>query len=307
MTLKLAFIGTGGIASAHLRGVAEVNQQRGASAERLYELVALADPRAEAREALAAEAETTLGQRPSVYSDYRQMLEREALDVAALLVPHNLHWQIARDCLDAGLHLQVQKPIAITIAEGRRIIEYAQEKGRAMVVSEPSVLGRRTRAILTALGSGGLVGTPTMLLDYALVTLYGEFFAGTPWRHLKGMAGAGWFLDHGVHRAQWFLEALGPVAEAYALAKTFEPVRRDESHGTFRVDTEDCAMAMLRFESGTLGHWLVASPGHGARFGAVRVYGTQGVVSFDSDIVHQDRGEVQQLGEVIQPFLDERI
>ena len=40
MTLKLAFIGTGGIASAHLRGVAEVNQQRGASAERLYELVA---------------------------------------------------------------------------------------------------------------------------------------------------------------------------------------------------------------------------------------------------------------------------
>jgi UDP-N-acetyl-2-amino-2-deoxyglucuronate dehydrogenase len=307
MTLKLAFIGTGGIASSHLRGVAEVKGQRGASAERLYDLVALADPRAEAREALAAEAETTLGQRPSVYSDYRQMLEREALDVAALLVPHNLHWQIARDCLDAGLHLQVQKPIAITIAEGRRIIEYAQEKGRAMVVSEPSVLGRRTRAILTALGSGGLVGTPTMLLDYALVTLYGEFFAGTPWRHLKGMAGAGWFLDHGVHRAQWFLEALGPVAEAYALAKTFEPVRRDERHGTFTVDTEDCAMAMLRFESGTLGHWLVASAGHGARFGAVRVYGSQGVVSLDTDTVQQDRGEVQQLGEVIQPLLDERI
>ncbi len=307
MTLKLAFIGTGGIASSHLRGVAEVKGQRGASAERLYDLVALADPRAEAREALAAEAETTLGQRPSVYSDYRQMLEREALDVAALLVPHNLHWQIARDCLDAGLHLQVQKPIAITIAEGRRIIEYAQEKGRAMVVSEPSVLGRRTRAILTALGNGGLVGTPTMLLDYALVTLYGGFFAGTPWRHLKGMAGAGWFLDHGVHRAQWFLEALGPVAEAYALAKTFEPVRRDERHGTFTVDTEDCAMAMLRFESGTLGHWLVASAGHGARFGAVRVYGTQGVVNLDTNTVQQDRGEVQQLDEAIQPFLDERI
>jgi predicted dehydrogenase len=61
MTLKLAFIGTGGIASAHLRGVAEANQQRGASAERLYELVALADPRPEAREAIAAEAETTMG------------------------------------------------------------------------------------------------------------------------------------------------------------------------------------------------------------------------------------------------------
>jgi UDP-N-acetyl-2-amino-2-deoxyglucuronate dehydrogenase len=307
MTLKLAFMGTGGIASAHLRGVAEVNQQRGASTERLYELVALADPRPEAREALAAEAETTLGQRPSVYSDYRQMLEREALDVAALLVPHNLHWTIARDCLDAGLHLQVQKPIALTIAEGRRIIEYAQEKGRAMVVSEPAVLGRKTRAILGALRDGSLVGTPTMLLDYAVTILYGGFFAGTPWRHLKGMAGAGWFVDHGVHRAHWFLEALGRVAEAYAQAKTFEPVRRDERHGTFTVDTEDCAMATLRFETGALGHWLVASAGHGARFGAVQVYGTQGIVSFDSNTVQQDRGEVHQVDAMIQPLLDERI
>ena len=57
-----------------------------------------------------------------------------------------LHWPIARDCLEAGLHLQVQKPIAITIADGRRIIDTAREKGRALVVSEPSVLGRGTRA-----------------------------------------------------------------------------------------------------------------------------------------------------------------
>jgi hypothetical protein len=84
-------------------------------------------------------------------------------------VSHNLHWQIARDCLDAGLHLQVQKPIALTIAERRRII-YAREKGRAMVVSEPSVLGRRTRAILTALGNESLVGTPTIAELHALIT-----------------------------------------------------------------------------------------------------------------------------------------
>ncbi|HBY94743.1 MAG: Gfo/Idh/MocA family oxidoreductase [Ardenticatenaceae bacterium] len=307
MTLKLAFIGTGGIASWHLRGVAEVNQQGWAGAERLYELVALADPRAEAHEALAAEAETTLGQRPSVYGDYRQMLEREALDVVSLLVPHNLHWQIARDCLDAGLHLQVQKPIALTIAEGRRIIEYAQEKGRAMVVSEPSVLGRRTRAVLAALHDGGLVGVPTMLLDYAVTVLYGGFFAGTPWRHLKGIAGAGWFLDHGVHRAQWFLEALGSVVEAYALTKTFEPVRRDEKHGTFTVDTEDSALAVLRFETGVLGHWLVASAGHGAPFGAVLVYGTEGVVNFTAGTTQKDGGDQRQLDEVVKPYEDDRI
>jgi UDP-N-acetyl-2-amino-2-deoxyglucuronate dehydrogenase len=269
--------------------------------------VALADPRAEAREALATEAELGLGRRPAVYSDYREMLEREALDVASLLVPHNLHWTIARDCLDAGLHLQVQKPIALTVAEGRRIIEYAREKGRALVVSERSVPGRRTRAFLAAIHNGRLMGTPTMLLDYAVTVLHGGFFAGTPWRHLKGMAGAGWFLDHGVHRAQWFVDASGPVADAYALTKTFEPVRQDDRHRSFTVDTEDCAMAVLRFERGALGHWMVASAGQGAPFGAVRLYGTEGVVDIDTGTVQKDQGEAQKLDEVIAPYEDDHI
>src|SRR5436309_13259308 len=115
----------------------------------------------------------------------------------------------------------MQKPIAITIDDGRRSIDYAREKGRALAVSEPSVLGRGTRAGIAAL-RGGVVGDPTMLLDYAVCTLNGGFFMGTPWRHLKGMAGAGWFLDHGVHRTHWFLEALGPVTEAFGTARTFE-------------------------------------------------------------------------------------
>lgn len=303
MTLKLAFIGAGQIAGWHLRGIAGLTEHlRGA--EPPFALVALADPRAEAREALAVEVERMLGRRPTLYDDYRVMLEREALDVASLLVPHNVHWSIARDCLDAGLHLQVQKPIALTIADGRRIIDYAQAKGRALVVSEPSVLGRNTRALFAALHADGLVGTPTMLLDYAVTTLNGGFFMNTPWRHLKGIAGAGWFLDHGVHRTHWFLEALGPVADAYALTKTFEPERRDATHGAFTVDTEDCAMTVLRFVRGVLGHWMVASAGHGAGFGAVRLYGAGGVVNLDARTVQRDGSEAQSLEEAIAPYVD---
>ena len=291
MSLKLAFIGTGQIAHWHLNGLASLAEHTG---EPLFDLVALADPRPEAREALAAAAGEKLGRRPVQYDNYREMLEREKLDAAALLVPHHLHWSIARDCLDAGLHLQVQKPIALTIADGRRIIDYAREKGRAMVVSEPSVLGRGTRAVLSAIRAGALVGKPTMLMDYAVTTLRGGFFMNTPWRHLKGMAGAGWFLDHGVHRTHWFLEALGPAEDAFGLAYTFEPERRDAKHGAFAVDTEDCSMTCLRFASGALGHFLVASAGQGAGFGAVRLYGTDGVAEFDGG------GKVRRDGEAAE-------
>ncbi len=305
MTMKLAFIGTGQISGAHLNGLAKLNEHLGT--ERPYELAALADPRADAAEGLAAAAEKKLGRRPAIYSDYRTMLEAESLDAAALLVPHNLHWSIARDCLDAGLHLQVQKPIAITIADGRRIIDYARDKKRAMVVSEPSVLGRNTRAFFAAMRSEALVGPPTMLLDYAVTTLGGGFFMGTPWRHLKGMAGAGWFLDHGVHRTHWFLEALGSVEDAFGLAKTFEPVRRDDKHGEFSVDNEDCAMTVLRFASGVLGHFLVASAGRGAGFGGVRVYGAQGVADLSGGTAQRDGEAARPLGELTAPFRDESI
>lgn len=305
MTLKLAFIGTGQIAGWHLSGLAAANQHTGG--EPLYQLAALSDPRAEARERLADEAEKSLGRRPKLYADYREMLTHERLDAASLLVPHHLHWAIARDCLDAGLHLQVQKPIAITIADGRRIIDYARSKNRAMVVSEPSVLGRGTRAFFAALHDGALVGSPTMLLDYAVTTLGGGFFMGTPWRHLKGLAGAGWFLDHGVHRTHWFLEALGPVKDVLGLAHTFEPTRRDETHGAFSVDTEDCAMTTLRFRSGVLGHFLVASAGHGAGWGGVRIYGTNGVADISGGTAQQDGGAAQKLDELTAPYQDTAI
>src|SRR5262245_34756040 len=105
MTLRIGFIGTGQIAGWHLKGLEALNRRYGASSGALYDLVALCDPRKEAREDLASQAQAGSGRAPNLYSDYPAMLEQEKLDVAALLVPHNLHWPIAKDCLDAGLHL----------------------------------------------------------------------------------------------------------------------------------------------------------------------------------------------------------
>lgn len=306
MSLKLGFIGAGQISGAHLAGLKRLNEHTRDGTERLFDLVAIADVRTKAAERLSERAETDLGKRPTSYADYREMLEKERPDAVAALVPHNVHWSVAKDCIDAGAHLQMQKPIAITISDGRKIIDYAREKGKALVVSEPSVLGRGTRAVLSALKEG-VIGEPMMLLDYAVTTLNGGFFMGTPWRHLKGMAGAGWFLDHGVHRTHWFLEALGSVREAFGQAKTFEPHRRDDRHGEFTVDTEDCSMTILKFASGALGHWMVASAGHGEGFGAVKVYGTQGVADMNGGRVKLDGQEARPWSEVAQPYQDERI
>lgn len=55
-----------------------------------------------------------------------------------------------------------------------------------------------------------------------------DFFYGTPWRHMKGRARAGWINDHGVHRTHSFIEVIGSIREVFAYTEIFEKVRSDD-------------------------------------------------------------------------------
>jgi predicted dehydrogenase len=66
------------------------------------ELIGVADERAEARDAVAAE----LGTR--AFADYRELLGQ--VDAVSVVTPTPLHFPVARDCLNAGAHVLVEKP-----------------------------------------------------------------------------------------------------------------------------------------------------------------------------------------------------
>ena len=70
-----------------------------------------------------------------------------------------------------------------------------------------------------------------------------------PWRHLKGMAGARWFGDHGVHRTDWMIETCGPAATVHTQTRQIESHRGDGQWGRLEADVEDLVCATLTFES----------------------------------------------------------
>ena len=90
------------------------------------ELVGIADPSIEARQALAAE----LG--VAAHADYRELLGR--VDAVSIVTPTPQHYTIARDFLEAGAHVLVEKPMTTTIAEGERLIEVARRARRVLQV-----------------------------------------------------------------------------------------------------------------------------------------------------------------------------
>lgn len=272
MTLKLAFIGLGQISEAHLNGVRKYNE--GTRGSKL-EVSAVVDTFPGRAQQWVAKNFAGM-QQPVVLNDYRELLQGpNRPDMVSILLPHHLHLEVARPFLEAGIAIQMQKPIGLAMADSREMIELAEKHRTPMVVSEPSVLGRRTRMMLQWLRSGRQIGTPTLMIDQAVIDLKGGFFM-TPWRHLKGMAGAGWFIDHGVHRTHWMLEAFGPCETVFASTRQIEPVRQDERWGAVAVDTEDLATAILKFRSGLLCQWTVMSGSRGKGHWHVQVWGTKG-------------------------------
>ena len=103
------------------------------------ELVAVADSRPEAREALAAELKTR------AVSDYRALLG--SVDAVSVVTPTPAHFAIARDFLEAGAHVLVEKPITDTPTQARELIALAARVKRILQVGH---LERFNAAILAA-------------------------------------------------------------------------------------------------------------------------------------------------------------
>ncbi len=103
------------------------------------QLVGVVDAREAERNAVAAELGTT------AYADHRDLLGR--VDAVSIVTPTPTHFAIARDFLDAGAHVLVEKPVTETVAQARELIEVAARRGRLLQVGH---LERFNAAILAA-------------------------------------------------------------------------------------------------------------------------------------------------------------
>jgi len=68
--------------------------------------------------------------------DYQQLLADPAVDAVEILTPHNLHAQMTIAALEAGKHVSVQKPMAISVAECDAMIAAAKKSVKTMRVFE---------------------------------------------------------------------------------------------------------------------------------------------------------------------------
>jgi predicted dehydrogenase len=121
--VRVAIIGCGGIANGkHIPGLSKLDT---------VELVAFCDI-VEERAIQAAEQIGTTGIR--VYTDYKELLKDETIDVVHVCTPNKSHSYITIDALEAGKHVLCEKPMAKTSAEARLMLEAAKRTGKKLTI-----------------------------------------------------------------------------------------------------------------------------------------------------------------------------
>lgn len=140
---RIAVIGTGWWATtAHIPAL---------QANPKASLVALADIRADTLDRAARHYGVD-----RTYTDYRQMLAQEQLDGAVIAVWHAAHYEVARACLERGLHVALEKPMTLTAAHARHLTELSRQHGRQLIIGYPWLYNPHVQRVKEVVSSGQL-------------------------------------------------------------------------------------------------------------------------------------------------------
>ena len=296
--IRFAVIGCGLMAEHHLRGYREIKENDPG----LFEIVAACDIDGEKARNLANKA-GEFQPAPAVYTDLGEMLKREEIDAVDIITTHSDHHVSTMACLEAGIHVMVEKPFAITIRAGWKMLDAAKRSGKILASAEPARRGVVTRTMEWAMNEAHLIGDLRMFFaERALYTL--RVVVGTPWRHQRIYGGGGWVIDGEVHYMDVLRSFFGDVAKVYAETRNFEPTRYLDAknlQNPVPSDVEDTAFCVLTFKSGLIGQFVWTEAAVGEQVNRRIYHGSEG--SIDENGIQLKNGPTRSMDELREEFL----
>ena len=206
--IRVGVIGCGRISDLHVLGYADRNDAA---------IVAVCDV-----DRANAEAKVKQWQLEDVevYEDYRVLCESGAVELVEIIVPHHLHYEIASFAIGCGLHVSLQKPLSLSLAEADRLVEAAENSSGVVRLYEnflfyPPVL----KAV--ELVNQGMIGEPLAVRLKSNAGYSPEAWSiplsALLWRHDPERCGGGPLVfDDGHHKFSLAWLFLGQPSDVYA-------------------------------------------------------------------------------------------
>jgi len=141
------------------------------------------------------------------FADHLALLESARPDVVHICTPHHQHASVAVDCLERGVNVIVEKPLAHTLAEGRRLSDTAERSTAKIAVCFQNRYNPTVQAMHTMLRSGEL---GDVLGCFASVVWHrtADYYRDRPWRGSWATGGGGLLMNQAIHTVdlvQWLM------------------------------------------------------------------------------------------------------
>ena len=243
--VKIAVIGAGAMGAAHARdisgmenthlaGVCDIDPVRAAQIAALYDV--------------------------KPYTNYLDLLEQEKPQAVVIATPHYAHTPLSIACLERGVHVLVEKPLAVHVNDAQKMIA-AYEKARQlfpglvfaiMFQQRTYSYWRKVKDLLDQGQLGRLVRATWIITDWFRAQIYYDHGG---WRATWKGEGGGVLLNqcpHNLDLYQWFFGLPRRVTGFAAIGKYHQ------------VEVEDEVTAFFEHENGMVGHFITTtaeSPG----------------------------------------------
>ncbi len=206
---------------------------------------------------------------PAFTTDYREIVESDDIDLVLVLTSMPEHGPITRAALEAGKHVLVEKPMAVTLEEAAQIVEMARTS-RGYLLPAPHVILSDTYQTIWKRVHRGDIGKVVSARAF-----YG--WSGPHWGQWFYRPGGGSLFDLGVYNVTSLTGLLGPAQRVMAMTGVAIPERVVDGE-PMRVEAEDNAHVLIDFGEAVFAVVTTGFTIQQYRVAGIELYGTEGTI-----------------------------
>ncbi len=230
--MKYALIGCGRIATNHVKAVLNNN----------LEFIAVCDILPEQMENLLEKHELAKDKSIKRYTDYRKMIGENKIDLIGIATESGNHAEIALYCINHGINLIIEKPIAMSMQDADEIVRRSEEKGVKVAACHQNRFNVAVQELRKAVEAGRF-GKLSHGSIHVRWNRNEGYYAQAPWRG-KWASDGGALMNqciHGIDLLRWMMG--GEAEEVYGAT-------RRQFHDY--LEAEDIGMAVVKFKNGAV-------------------------------------------------------
>ena len=256
--VRFGILGCGVIGPHHARAIAGLEDA---------ELVAVADVVPELADKLAGEYGC------SSHSGLGEMLSEAELDAVCVCTPSGMHAGDAIAALEAGKHVVIEKPVDVTLEAVDRLLGVQRATGGKVAVVSQHRFDAATLAVHRAISTeqfGRLTAGSAEVRWWRSQSYYDS----GGWRGTWELDGGGVLINQAIHSIDLLQWLMGRVVEVHAYTGLL-------AHE--RIEVEDTAVAILKFDGGALGTIVATTAAYPGLTARIAVHGDKGSAVIDDD------------------------